>query len=108
MQAIIRRAKKLNLCCKFDNKTKNPKTHRILKLLMAVPLLPADKIEEAIKFIQDLAYKLGKEQDNELKEQRKKPRYLPLWMKMFKYIRNEWLKKQGASLHQRISFATTH
>lgn len=81
MQAIIRRAKLLRLCAKFNNKEKNPEAHEILKKIISLALLPPDRVEEALQYVEGLAYELGLRQGTSIK-----------WLKFFKYFRKEWMK----------------
>lgn len=64
-----------------------------MKKLISLALLPADKFEEGLIYVEDLAYKLGKKRDDELEKNKKKPKALRKWQELFSYMRREWLNK---------------
>lgn len=100
MQAIIRRAKAIGLCSKFNNKERNPESHSILKKIIALALLPAHQIEEGLEHVEKLAYELGERQDRMADEEaektgkkRRSASFLIMWKRLFKYFQGEWIKK---------------
>lgn len=76
----MKNARKHQLITTFDNKVKNPKVHQILKEIITLAYLPADKIEEGLQLIEESAYKLGKEQNTEA-----------YWKSFFGYFHREWM-----------------
>ena len=93
-QAIIRKAKALGLCAKYNNKEKNPEIHKILKMLIYLIFLPDSLIESALDYIEEEALKLGKKMDEDLEKQGKKLKWVSRWQKYFsEYLRPEWIKK---------------
>lgn len=100
LQAIIRQAKAIGLCSKYLNREDDPETHQILKKIIALALLPAEKIEEGLKLIEESALKFGEKRDKEAAEEavrknKKVPKksFLVNWKRFFKYMRDEWMKK---------------
>lgn len=99
LQAIIRKAKEIGLCSKFNNKEKNPESHGIFKKVISLALLPAEQIEQGLSHIEELAYKLGEKQDREAMEEREKKgkkhpgNFSVMWRRFFKYFKDEWMKK---------------
>lgn len=78
---MIRRAKSLGLCAEFNNKKLNPECHKVLKRIIALPFLPADRIIEGLDSVQILAYELGRRQSTTEK-----------WKNFFEYYRKEWIQ----------------
>lgn len=70
----------MGLCAAYDNKTKNPKGHRILKKIIALAYLPPTNIIEGLEIIEKEAMELGQEQST-----------TAAWTKFFSYFRKEWI-----------------
>lgn len=85
-QAIVRKAKSKDyqLFLRKDNKEKNPDGYEIIKKLLVVPLLPPEKISEAIIIIKNSIEK--KFENDALK--------LKKWKKFMNfYFEKEWMQK---------------
>lgn len=81
LQCIFKRALRLGICAKFDNKIHNPTEHLILKKLMNVPLLPHEKIEEGLELLK-----------GEVKRSVDDPKRRAKWDEMFGYVNKECIK----------------
>lgn len=76
----MKNARKHHLITQYDNKKKNPAVHLLLKKIIALAYLPATKIEEGLKVVEESAYELGKEQKTTAH-----------WKSFFFYYRREWM-----------------
>lgn len=81
LQPIFKRAVRIGIVSKFDNKVQNPVEHVILKKFMNIPLFPHGKFVEGIKF-------LKKEVERLVEDFKRRAK----WDEMFGYVDREWIK----------------
>lgn len=78
----MRNARKNKIIVQYDNKKTNPNVHLVLKKIMALTYLPAEKIPEGLAYCKEVAFEVGKEQ--------KTTKY---WQDFFTYYDLEWMTK---------------
>lgn len=72
---------RIRLAYKFDNKTKNPVGHTLLKKVMALAYLPPDRIPKGLADLKKLVQ--TQQPDKETQEK---------WKKFWNYYDKEWIK----------------